>query len=136
MVIASLLMLTAGSRLSAPSRAEVEALAREYGMVYEDEILVFSESAKPNSPDPVIEQAEQETELIHVSIPKGISAERIAELLLEKGIIDDKMEFIDRVLQREVSIKLEAGEHYFAPALTIDEIIDQLLLPGGGQQSD
>lgn len=105
-------------------------------MVYEDEILVFSESAKPNSPDPVIEQAEQETELIHVSIPKGISAERIAELLLEKGIIDDKMEFIDRVLQREVSIKLEAGEHYFAPALTIDEIIDQLLLPGGGQQSD
>lgn len=132
-MIASLLMMTMGMKSSPPSRAEVEALAREYGMVYENEVLVFGENPRSWQELPAEEQKQLETDEIQVSIPKGSSASKISELLLEKGVISDKMEFKDRVYERNVSSRLGAGEFQFAPNLTVDEVIDQLLIPEGGR---
>jgi cell division protein YceG involved in septum cleavage len=136
LVIASLMMMTFGIKSSPPSQAEVEALARGYGMVYEDEVLVFGETAKPREEIPAEEPEQVETPIIQVSIPKGSSASKISELLLEKGVISDKMEFKDRVYKRNVSSKLGAGIFQFAPNLTVDEVIDNLLIPEGGDKVD
>lgn len=131
LVIAALLMMSMTPKQSLPSKAEVETLARSYGMVYQEEVLNFQPSL-PANVEQVTEPEKIETvfvsDLIKVRIPKGSSSEQISRILEEKEVINDRMMFTKRVKERGVSVKLEAGDFEFSPVLTIDEVIDQLLI--------
>lgn len=132
LAVAAVLMLAGASKDATPSKAEVEALARSYGMVYKEEVLPFYDDARPEaetSPS-TPEFAEPEVQVIQVYIPKGSAAEKIARILVEEGVIQDSQAFLERVKERRVSVKLEAGYFELAPNLTIDEVIDMLLVPG------
>lgn len=131
-MIASLLMMTLPSGQTAPAKAEVEALARGYGMVYQNEILTFPESPKTTEVNSNQEfEKEKALTPIMVQIPHGSSSERIGQILADYGIITDWRIFNGRVIERGVSGKLDAGDYELSPALTIDEIIDTLIVGEG-----
>ena len=129
LAVAAVLMLAGASKDATPSKAEVEALARSYGMVYKEEVLPFLDTgSEPETSQPLSE--EEEVPVVQVYIPKGSAAEKIARILVEEGVIQDSQAFLERVKERRVSVKLEAGYFELAPNLTIDEVIDMLLVPG------
>jgi len=131
LVLAGGLMLAGSAKDTPPSRAEIEALARSYGMVYKDEVLVLGGTGG-NTPPPVEPQepVEQEPQPIRVYIPWGTTSEEIAVILAQEKDIRDPEVFSERVRARGVSTKLRAGYYDFTPDLTVDEIIDLLLIPG------
>lgn len=115
-------------------------MARGYGMVYRDELLIL-----PNVSDEEIEEAleeikQEEPEVpvtpVEIHIPRGSSAERISRILVEYGIIEDTEQFLAKARERKVTIKLEAGNFQLYPNLTADEIIDELLVPEGRRAND
>lgn len=60
-------------------------------------------------------------------IPKGVGAERIAELLLAQGFIKDKEVFLDNVHQLRVQRRFQAGTFKLTLGLTEEELIKRLL---------
>lgn len=142
LVLAGGLMLAGTAKDTPPSKAEVEALARSYGMVYREEVLPW-ENTTEKAPASAAEaekhkeqeeqgeqpkQEEQQVQVIRVYIPGGITSEQIGLILAQKGVITDAEAFTQRVRARGVSTRLRAGYYDLAPNMTIDEIIDRLLI--------
>jgi hypothetical protein len=112
------------------SREEVEKKARELGMVYRDEVLVFAEpepkedsleegsspSSTPDSTGP------EEPEEIKIIIPRGSTSKDIASILKNNGLIQSEEEFLDYSRARQLNSKLKAGEFLFHKGLSIEEI--------------
>lgn len=110
-----------------PSREEIVARAREYGMVYREEVLPLLPGTEDN---PLGGQAldghqvvELETEIL-VSIPPGASLEEIAILLEREGIIAAAV-FEAEARRQGVQQKLKAGSYYL-PRDDLKEIIRRL----------
>jgi len=129
LILAGGLMLAVAAQDKPPSRAEVEALARSYGMVYKDEVLLLNGAAGDTTAQKQEEEPKEEPRPIRVYIPWGSTSEDIAAILAQAGIIPDPGAFAERVRARGVSTKLRAGHYDFVPGLTLDEIIDRLLAP-------
>lgn len=109
------------------SKEEVEKKARELGMVYRNEVLVFAE------PEPEEESLEEVgspslipdltgSEEIKINIPRGSTSEDIAFILKNNGLIPTEKEFLEYVLVHKLASKLKAGEFLFHKGLSIDEI--------------
>lgn len=131
LVVGAIFMLAGASKDATPSKAEIETLARSYGMVYKEEVLPFYDDAGLEAESsPSLNEKDEMGQEIQVYIPKGSAAEKIARILEEEGVIPDRQAFLQRVKERRVSVKLEAGYFELAPNLTIDEVIDRLLVPG------
>ncbi|MFA5536028.1 MAG: hypothetical protein WDA53_02545 [Bacillota bacterium] len=138
-------MLTNTPIKSVPTKYEIESLARSYGMVYKDEILKLSEPAGENvdkenqvmaeqaKPEPdEAGSAKMEPEIRRVVIPKGSSSEKITDILLETGAIEEPKEFTRRIRELGVTNRLNAGQFEIPTGLTVDEIIDILTVGGRG----
>ncbi|WP_432401782.1 hypothetical protein [Wukongibacter sp. M2B1] len=77
----------------------------------------------PTKPDSDAEVVEVEAQDIKVEIPKGSTGSSIATILLEKGLISSKVEFIDRVEEKGLSPKLRFGNFTIKSGSSVDEII-------------
>ncbi|SHJ84846.1 MltG/YceG/YrrL family protein [Paramaledivibacter caminithermalis] len=62
-------------------------------------------------------------ENIDIQIPKGTSGIGIANILKEKGLIDDTSKFLNRVEELELAPKLRYGEFSIKSNSSIDEMI-------------
>lgn len=60
-------------------------------------------------------------------IPKGASADKIAELLLDQGFIKDKEAFLDSAYQLGAERQFQAGTFKLSLGLTGEELIKRLL---------
>lgn len=63
-----------------------------------------------------------------INIERGISTSKIAEMLVEKGIIRDKNVFKLYIDINDKSSKIKAGIYKLSPAMTIPEVVDALSL--------
>ena len=73
-----------------PDQAEIERLARNLGMVYREEVVIFpglsqeaSGTRKPRRGKPGSEDG-----LIQITIPPGSTSQQIASILVEEAIRD------------------------------------------------
>lgn len=71
-------------------------------------------------------QSQNTTEVknINFTIPKGSTGISIANILVEKGLIENNNDFVDRVEERKLGSKLRAGDFTVKNISTLDEIID------------
>ncbi len=64
--------------------------------------------------------------LVTLEIPMGVTSYDIADQLLEHGIIEDTSIFIDRLIELNITDRLNYGIYELSPAMDIDEIIDSM----------
>ncbi|CEP68921.1 Uncharacterised protein family UPF0755,YceG-like [Moorella glycerini] len=117
-----------------PTREEIIARARTYGMVFREEVVPFAPASRDNAP-PAQEMKQQPAgpqqaapadthgEIL-VTIPAGAGLEDIAALLEKKGVAA-AASFEAEVHRQGVEQKLKAGSYYL-PAGDIKEIIRRL----------
>lgn len=65
---------------------------------------------------------------VEFNIPEGATSQQISEILLEKGLIQDKDAFTQLILERGVASKLARGTFKMPLGLTMDEIANRLIL--------
>jgi len=70
-------------------------------------------------------QADAE-ELITVKIPSGSLPPTIANILLEKGLIENKMEFLIKAQELKLDTKLKSGEFKIKKGIELEELIKLL----------
>lgn len=79
-------------------------------------------------PEPSDEPTEPEiidaTGLVTIEIPMGVTSYDIADKLLEHGIIESTDIFIDRLIELNITDRLNYGTYEMSPTMEIDEIID------------
>ncbi len=145
LVISSLMFLSRSPQQL--ERFEIEKLARELGMGYKDEFILYeevnegslqgndeqnmkSEKSEDNSgirtnvnTGESTEQDGKKTENKHVLIPRGSTTEEIAYILMQAGIISDANAFQRIIDERKLSRKIRAGEYTFHSGEGIEEII-------------
>lgn len=61
-------------------------------------------------------------------IPAGATAEKIANLLVEEGWITNKEEFLNFVKQKNLASKFQVGSYELTQGMSVEEIINQLIL--------
>ncbi len=80
------------------------------------------------TPAPSDEPTEPEiidaTGLVTIEIPMGVTSYDIADKLLEHGIIESTSIFIDRLIELNITDRLNYGSYEMSPTMEIDEIID------------
>lgn len=69
------------------------------------------------------ENVNDQEEIVTVVIPSGSLPPTIANILIEKGLIDDKMEFLIRSQELELDTKLKSGEFKIKKGTNLDELI-------------
>ncbi|MDN5344681.1 MAG: hypothetical protein PWQ18_792 [Clostridia bacterium] len=111
-----------------PTREEIIARAREYGMVFREEVVPMpldtrgpEASTRPANPPPVPADARGE---VLVTIPAGAGLEDIAALLESKGVAGAAA-FEAEVHRQGVEQQLKAGSYYLPPG-DIKAIIKRL----------
>lgn len=105
-------------RTEPPSREQLVAAARQLGMVFPEEV----ETAQPSAPaPPVADQAKT------VIIPAGATANEIAALLQNAGLIENDDSFLARIRERQAVSRLKPGQYRFTEKPNLDQIIDQLI---------
>lgn len=116
------------------SQAEIIEQARSLGMVTKQEAAeqVARELAqarkewekqKPPSPQ-TAQPRQQETERpVLVVLPKGVTSEKIADILLAEGLIRDKKAFLVEVDKAGLARKFKAGTYQIKSNASIAEIL-------------
>jgi hypothetical protein len=67
--------------------------------------------------------AETEAYLVRITIPSGSAASDIAEILLNKNLIDSSSDFISRSIALGLDTKLKSGDFEIESDTPLDEII-------------
>ncbi|NLJ99956.1 MAG: endolytic transglycosylase MltG [Clostridia bacterium] len=100
------------------SKTEIEGRARELGMVYEDEILVFDDKGEGNEapddgePNPEISREEgQGEEAATLVVYPGSTLNKVAGDLEKNGIIDDRDLFIELAKKLGMSGRIRTGTY-------------------------
>ena len=123
LILAGFLTALTPRAVNAPSREEVERMAREFGMIYREEIIDFAKTDSgvvrdigetPEEEEKAREgpPATFEVKESKVTIPSGAGSERIASILKNNKIIGSENEFLKRVEEKKLASKLAEGEHY------------------------
>jgi len=60
-------------------------------------------------------------------IPNGVTAERIADLLIAQGLLTDRQGFLDLVKQQGAASRFRAGTYQLLPGLTKEDLLQRLL---------
>lgn len=92
--------------------------ARDSGKIEEEPTPPIDQ---PNEPEII-----DATGLVTLEIPMGVTSYDIADQLLEHGIIEDTSIFIDRLIELNITDRLNYGTYELAPTMDIDEIIDAM----------
>ena len=70
------------------------------------------------------EVKETENVVINVTIPSGALPNQIANILVSKGLVESKSEFIDKVVEMGVEKKLKSGTFKIAKGSSLEEIVN------------
>jgi len=69
------------------------------------------------------EPVQEEPEQVLVEIPSGTSAQGIADILISRGLIDSKDEFIQIAIELGLDTQLKSGDFLIESTATIEEIL-------------
>jgi len=86
-----------------------------------DSGIEFPEDEEPEEEpeEPVLEEPEQ----ILVEIPAGTSAQGIADILISRGLINSKDEFIQTAIELGLDTQLKSGDFLIENTATIETIL-------------
>lgn len=128
MALAGLLVLLWQGR--SQTKAEIILQAREYGMVFPQEMVVFADEPSENGArkGSVVSAVygEEKEPPVQVVIPAGITVTDVARILVEEGIISQADEFIREVERLKLSKKIKAGEYLLRPHSHLNLVIEEL----------
>jgi hypothetical protein len=65
------------------------------------------------------------------TVEEGWAASTIADELKSQGLIEDVAAFVNRVVERQVDVKLKAGTFVVPTGAPLDQVIDSLVAQGG-----
>ncbi len=82
-----------------------------------------NENSKLDKESKKTENEEQKDEIVTISIPEGVSSEKIAGILLENDLIKDKKEFLDTAANLNLETKLRPGKFEIKQNSTYEEIL-------------
>lgn len=68
----------------------------------------------------------KEEEVIHINIPPGSLPAKIGDILVESGLIQDRNEFVNKVVELRMETRLKSGEYEIAKNSSLEEIIQVL----------
>ncbi len=85
-----------------------------------------SSSAEEDEEDDIDDTPTQPINKITIDIPSGTSGVSIAKMIQEKGLISSTSEFLNRLEERKLDVKLRAGKFNIPENASIDEIINIL----------
>lgn len=115
-----------------PSREEVINRARDYGMVFREEVLPLEPGtgASKNNHRSEIQEEIQEGKNprggeVQVTVPPGSSSDAIARLLEDKGVIEASV-FEAEIRRRGMERRLKAGS-FLLPLGDVEGIIERLV---------
>ena len=91
----------------------------EYVKNTEDETPEEEEEIEDNEKDAKIEKV-----VINITIPSGALPNEIASILVSKGLVESKSEFIDKVVEMGVEKKLKSGTFKIAKGSSLEEIVN------------
>lgn len=76
--------------------------------------------------DEVSENEKEPTEIIKVTIPAGSLPAEIGDILVSKGLVHDKNEFVEKAVELNMETKLKSGEFEIEKNSSLEEIIKVL----------
>lgn len=76
-----------------------------------------------NNNEEEIKKSSNEKIIITVEIPKGSLGPKIAQILKDKGLINDTTEFLKRAKELKLDTKLQSGKFNIEEGSTLDNII-------------
>lgn len=83
-----------------------------------------SDKSQPSDKDNKSDNSKEENIVnVKVVIPQGSPCPNIANILLEKGLIKDKDEFLAKAKEMNLDTKLKSGEYEIKSNSTIEEIL-------------
>lgn len=68
----------------------------------------------------------KEEEVVHINIPPGSLPAKIGDILVESGLIQDRNEFVNKVVELRMETRLKSGEYEIAKNSSLEEIIQIL----------
>ncbi len=111
-------------------RAEARRLGmidpKEYidkSMVEQNQRIDNQEVQEENRPPEIKEEA-----TITIVIKKGNTSENVAKQLKENNLVESENIFLNRIYARKAASKLQTGTYIFHKNMTVDEMIDAMLL--------
>ena len=72
------------------------------------------------------ENLSSSSQTINVVIPEGTLCPKIADILLQKGVIKDKKEFLAKASELKLDTKLKSGEYQLSPSSSLENILKTL----------
>jgi cell division protein YceG involved in septum cleavage len=72
------------------------------------------------------ENSSSSAQKINVVIPEGALCPKIADILLQKGVIKDKKEFLAKASELKLDTKLKSGEYQLSPSSSLEDILKTL----------
>ena len=98
-----------------------ESIVDEY-----NEYVKNTEDETPKEEETEDNEEVKETEnvVINVTIPSGALPNEIASILVSKGLVESKSEFIDKVVEMGVEKKLKSGTFKIAKGSSLEEIVN------------
>jgi hypothetical protein len=130
----SILYKTVGT--VAVTNQEIEARARELGMVYREEVVVFQEEQKQNSPvvpqnnnsvSPVPEQTQQsqaqDRNVRIIKIPQYSTLTYVTDLLCREGVIKDRKVFAKLAREKNIINRIKAGTYEFPVGANPEDVV-------------
>ncbi|GMG95855.1 hypothetical protein [Tepidimicrobium xylanilyticum] len=67
--------------------------------------------------------AEEVKELVKITIPSGTLPPEIGDILVANGLINNRNEFLNKVVELKMETKLKSGEYEIERGLSIEDII-------------
>lgn len=112
---------------------DIRSEARRLGMIdpkeyFDKSVPDQDKTANQAEPKKDHKQPELSEEEIIITIKKGSTSEDVARLLKEHNLISSQNTFVSRIYARNASYKLQAGTYRFHKTMTMDEMIDTMLV--------
>ncbi|HBT20147.1 MAG TPA: hypothetical protein DEA47_02080 [Peptococcaceae bacterium] len=121
-----------------PSKMEIEEMARNLGMVYREEVVVYDSGSSDKDAGKGEEKSEkrdvpvakgssiEKSSVITVRVEPGLTLEQVGNLLAKEGVIENQESFVVLVQKMGLSDKLIAGTYTFKRGEDVSKIINAL----------
>jgi hypothetical protein len=115
------------SAVSTPESDSTNTADKSNGPDMSSTLAQDSSSSTGESEKMTQTNSDQTQQEIRLTIPAGSDAEKIADLLLKKGLISNKEVFLETVKQRNVASQFKAGTYTIPSGLSINNLISILI---------
>lgn len=122
LVFSSMINISTGGRELTAEEIKKEAVKHDLIVLSKEDILNSQgpEDVQPLSPTPASQPVPDK---IEIEVESGMSSEIIADLLKEKGAIDDTKAFLIRLEELKKAEKLKVGRYKIPAGSSYDDII-------------